>query len=83
MNLVIRLPLSSFELALLQLISSKFSFLCFIFQDSSTRIAKKMKSKFSKAWISFLRLPLPIDVYKEVQVTSFCVFMCVLDLPRY
>ncbi|KAK6923651.1 CCAAT-binding factor [Dillenia turbinata] len=31
--------------------------------------AKKMKLKFTKAWISFLRLPLPIDVYKEVLVT--------------
>lgn len=35
-------------------------------KDSSTKAAKKMKSKFSKAWISFLRLPLPLDVYKEV-----------------
>lgn len=30
---------------------------------------KKMKLKFSKAWISFLRLPLPLDVYKEVLAT--------------
>ncbi|CAG7900793.1 unnamed protein product [Brassica rapa] len=39
-------------------------------QDSSllspTTIAKRMKLKFTKAWISFLRLPLPLDVYKEV-----------------
>ncbi|XP_077219879.1 CCAAT-binding factor isoform X2 [Tasmannia lanceolata] len=32
-------------------------------------ITKKMKLKFTKAWISFLRLPLPIDVYKEVLST--------------
>ncbi|KAL2512577.1 CCAAT-binding factor [Abeliophyllum distichum] len=32
-------------------------------------IAKKMKLKFTKAWISFLQLPLPLDVYKEVLVT--------------
>ncbi|KAK6923531.1 CCAAT-binding factor [Dillenia turbinata] len=31
--------------------------------------AKRMKLKFTKAWISFLRLPLPIDLYKEVLVT--------------
>ncbi|PON89903.1 Nucleolar complex protein [Trema orientale] len=29
---------------------------------------KRMKLKFTKAWISFLRLPLPLDVYKEVLV---------------
>ncbi|KAB5541841.1 hypothetical protein DKX38_014815 [Salix brachista] len=33
---------------------------------SAGNYAKKMKLKFTKAWISFLRLPLPIDVYKEV-----------------
>ncbi|CAN8271286.1 unnamed protein product [Cochlearia groenlandica] len=33
---------------------------------SPTTIAKRMKLKFTKAWISFLRLPLPLDVYKEV-----------------
>uniref|UniRef100_A0A0D9W8P5 CCAAT-binding factor domain-containing protein n=1 Tax=Leersia perrieri TaxID=77586 RepID=A0A0D9W8P5_9ORYZ len=32
---------------------------------SATYINKKLKSKFSKAWISFLKLPLPLDVYKE------------------
>jgi len=31
-----------------------------------------MKLKFTKAWIAYLRLPLPLDVYKEV----FCKFMC-------
>ncbi|KAL4572785.1 hypothetical protein LXL04_019570 [Taraxacum kok-saghyz] len=36
---------------------------------SAANISKKMKVKFSKAWMSFLRLPLPIDVYKEVLVT--------------
>ncbi|RZB68598.1 Ethylene-responsive transcription factor RAP2-4 [Glycine soja] len=32
---------------------------------SVAKIAKKMKLKFTKAWIAYLRLPLPIDVYKE------------------
>ncbi|KAI3447882.1 hypothetical protein Pfo_004547 [Paulownia fortunei] len=36
---------------------------------SSRNVAKKLKLKFTKAWISFLRLPLPLDVYKEVLVT--------------
>lgn len=36
---------------------------------SAATIAKKMKLKFTKAWITFLRLPLPVDVYKEVLVT--------------
>ncbi|RZB70144.1 nucleolar complex protein 4 homolog [Glycine soja] len=35
---------------------------------SAAKIAKKMKLKFTKAWIAYLRLPLPIDVYKEVLV---------------
>ncbi|KAL6217918.1 hypothetical protein ACLB2K_011135 [Fragaria x ananassa] len=33
---------------------------------SAANIVKKMKLKFTKAWLSFLRLPLPLDVYKEV-----------------
>ncbi|KAK8568372.1 hypothetical protein V6N13_106296 [Hibiscus sabdariffa] len=36
---------------------------------SPATIAKKMKLKFTKAWISFLRLPIPINVYKEVLAT--------------
>lgn len=32
-------------------------------------LQKKIKVKFTKAWISFLRLPLPLDVYKEVLLT--------------
>ncbi|KAI5411799.1 hypothetical protein KIW84_056752 [Lathyrus oleraceus] len=35
---------------------------------SADRIAKKMKLKFTKAWIAYLRLPLPLDVYKEVLI---------------
>ncbi|XP_020239451.1 nucleolar complex protein 4 homolog isoform X2 [Cajanus cajan] len=35
---------------------------------SAAKIAKKMKLKFTKAWITYLRLPLPLDVYKEVLV---------------
>lgn len=30
-----------------------------------------MKLKFTKAWISFLSLPLPLDVYKEVKWNMF------------
>ncbi|XP_024035106.1 uncharacterized protein C1604.06c isoform X3 [Citrus clementina] len=33
---------------------------------SAATISKKMKSKFTKAWITFLRLPLPVDIYKEL-----------------
>uniref|UniRef100_A0A0D9W8P7 CCAAT-binding factor domain-containing protein n=1 Tax=Leersia perrieri TaxID=77586 RepID=A0A0D9W8P7_9ORYZ len=40
-----------------------------IYDCSATYINKKLKSKFSKAWISFLKLPLPLDVYKEVLAT--------------
>ncbi|XP_052191932.1 protein NUCLEOLAR COMPLEX ASSOCIATED 4 isoform X3 [Diospyros lotus] len=36
---------------------------------SAANVAKKIKVKFTKAWISFLRLPLPLDVYKEVLLT--------------
>ncbi|XP_050231409.1 protein NUCLEOLAR COMPLEX ASSOCIATED 4 isoform X2 [Mercurialis annua] len=36
---------------------------------SAVKISKKMKVKFTKAWISFLRLPLPVDVYKEVLIS--------------
>ncbi|CAJ2653105.1 unnamed protein product [Trifolium pratense] len=35
---------------------------------SVARLAKKMKLKFTKAWIAYLRLRLPLDVYKEVLV---------------
>ncbi|BAT81258.1 hypothetical protein LR48_Vigan07g075000 [Vigna angularis] len=35
---------------------------------SAEKITKKMKLKFTKAWIAYLRLPLPLDVYKEVLV---------------
>ncbi|KAI3942753.1 hypothetical protein MKW92_026673 [Papaver armeniacum] len=35
---------------------------------SSSRIVKKMKLKFTNAWLSFLRLKLPLDLYKEVLI---------------
>lgn len=35
---------------------------------SLNNVSKKMKLKFTKAWMSFLRLPLPLEVYKEVLV---------------
>nr|CAD1818780.1 unnamed protein product [Ananas comosus var. bracteatus] len=36
---------------------------------STSHVTKKLKSKFTKAWLSFLKLPLPLDVYKEVLAT--------------
>ncbi|KAL3731008.1 hypothetical protein ACJRO7_027954 [Eucalyptus globulus] len=36
---------------------------------STTKIAVKIKLMFTRLWISFFRLPLPLDVYKEVLVT--------------
>ncbi|KAI4375450.1 hypothetical protein MLD38_013316 [Melastoma candidum] len=36
---------------------------------SAAKVLKKMKLKFTKAWFAFLRLPLPLDVYKEILVT--------------
>ncbi|KAK7276250.1 hypothetical protein RIF29_17388 [Crotalaria pallida] len=35
---------------------------------AAAKITKKMKLKFTKAWIGFLRLPLPLELYKEVLV---------------
>nr|CAD1818869.1 unnamed protein product [Ananas comosus var. bracteatus] len=37
--------------------------------SSTSLVTKKLKSKFTKAWLSFLKLPLPLDVYKEVLAT--------------
>lgn len=37
--------------------------------SSTGHISRKLKLKFTKAWLSFLKLPLPLDVYKEVLVT--------------
>ncbi|ONK71061.1 uncharacterized protein A4U43_C04F4300 [Asparagus officinalis] len=37
--------------------------------SSVNRILKKIKLKFTNAWLSFLRLPLPLDIYKEVLAT--------------
>ncbi|KAL1827030.1 hypothetical protein ACET3Z_005442 [Daucus carota] len=36
---------------------------------ATTYVAKKIKLKFTKVWMCFLSLPLPLDVYKEVLVT--------------
>nr|XP_043634332.1 protein NUCLEOLAR COMPLEX ASSOCIATED 4 [Erigeron canadensis] len=49
---------------------------------SSATISKKMKRKFSKAWMSFLTLALPIDVYKEVLVTLHQVVIPYLSEPK-
>ncbi|PWA84557.1 nucleolar complex protein [Artemisia annua] len=48
---------------------------------SPSKISKKMKMKFSKAWMSFLALPLPIDVYKEVLVTLHQTVIPYLSSP--
>ncbi|KAH0686821.1 hypothetical protein KY290_020196 [Solanum tuberosum] len=48
---------------------------------SPANIAKKMKLKFTKAWISFLRLTLPVDVYKEVLVNLHQVVIPYLSNP--
>ncbi|XP_071682805.1 protein NUCLEOLAR COMPLEX ASSOCIATED 4 isoform X1 [Lolium perenne] len=37
--------------------------------SSATHINKRLKVKFTKAWLTFLKLPLPLDVYKEVLAT--------------
>ncbi|MCD7462410.1 hypothetical protein HAX54_048496 [Datura stramonium] len=48
---------------------------------SPANIAKKMKLKFTKAWISFLRLRLAVDVYKEVLVNLHQVVIPYLSNP--
>ncbi|XP_027331363.1 nucleolar complex protein 4 homolog B isoform X2 [Abrus precatorius] len=48
---------------------------------SSAKIAKKMKLKFTKAWVAFLRLPLPLDIYKEVLVNLHQVVIPHLSNP--
>ncbi|KAM7482815.1 hypothetical protein LguiB_007398 [Lonicera macranthoides] len=48
---------------------------------SAASVAKKMKLKFTKAWISFLGLPLPLDVYKEVLVNLHEVVIPHLSNP--
>ncbi|XP_020965051.1 nucleolar complex protein 4 homolog B [Arachis ipaensis] len=48
---------------------------------SAAKIAKKMKLKFTQAWLSFLRLPLPLDVYKEVLVNLHQVVIPHLSNP--
>ncbi|KAL1308189.1 hypothetical protein AAHE18_17G088100 [Arachis hypogaea] len=47
----------------------------------AAKIAKKMKLKFTQAWLSFLRLPLPLDVYKEVLVNLHQVVIPHLSNP--
>ncbi|KAI7737831.1 hypothetical protein M8C21_009334 [Ambrosia artemisiifolia] len=49
---------------------------------SSAIISKKMKLKFSKAWMAFLTLSLPIDVYKEVLVTLHQAVIPYLSNPK-
>ncbi|XP_031112383.1 nucleolar complex protein 4 homolog [Ipomoea triloba] len=47
----------------------------------SLKVAKKMKLKFTKAWISFLKIPLPLDVYKEVLVSLHQAVIPYLSKP--
>ncbi|KAL5166133.1 hypothetical protein HKD37_18G051150 [Glycine soja] len=54
---------------------------------SAAKVAKKMKLKFTKEWIAYLRLPLPIDVYKEILKPAFTIIAdhemkCLLLLIR-
>ncbi|PHU18389.1 hypothetical protein BC332_14084 [Capsicum chinense] len=48
---------------------------------SPANIAKKMKLRFTKAWISFLGLPLPVDLYKEVLVNLHQIVIPYLSNP--
>ncbi|KAJ3671571.1 hypothetical protein LUZ60_007650 [Juncus effusus] len=38
-------------------------------KPSTSVITKKLKLKFTKAWLAILKLPLPLDLYKEVLAT--------------
>ncbi|XP_004487353.1 protein NUCLEOLAR COMPLEX ASSOCIATED 4-like isoform X1 [Cicer arietinum] len=49
---------------------------------SAVNIAKKMKLKFTEAWIAYLRLPLPLDVYKEVLVNLHQAVIPHLSNPK-
>ncbi|KAF3340301.1 nucleolar complex protein 4 B isoform X2 [Carex littledalei] len=40
-------------------------------KPSTSVITKKLKLKFTKAWLSFLKVPLPLDLYKEVLATLY------------
>ncbi|KAM6540679.1 hypothetical protein CsatB_005126 [Cannabis sativa] len=48
---------------------------------TASNSAKKMKPKFTKAWLSFLRLPLPLDVYKEVLASLHTAVIPYLSNP--
>ncbi|KAG1355297.1 putative nucleolar complex protein 4 [Cocos nucifera] len=47
----------------------------------TSRITKKVKLKFTKAWISFLKLELPLDVYKEVLVSLHQIIIPYMTNP--
>ncbi|XP_039172381.1 uncharacterized protein LOC104428623 isoform X3 [Eucalyptus grandis] len=49
---------------------------------STTKIAMKIKLIFTKLWISFLRLPLPLDVYKEVLISLHLAVIPQLSNPN-
>ncbi|XP_074358581.1 protein NUCLEOLAR COMPLEX ASSOCIATED 4 [Apium graveolens] len=48
---------------------------------TTANVAKKLKLKFTKAWMCFLSLPLPLDVYKEVLVTLHQTVIPYLSSP--
>ncbi|OVA00640.1 CCAAT-binding factor [Macleaya cordata] len=52
-----------------ELVLMSFTILLLMQVMSTSQIAKKMKLKFTRTWLSFLRLKLPLDVYKEVLAT--------------
>lgn len=51
---------------------------CLLQVPTIANVAKKIKLKFTKVWMCFLSLPLPLDVYKEVysynSTSNWCFF---------
>ncbi|CAI9099967.1 OLC1v1036871C1 [Oldenlandia corymbosa var. corymbosa] len=48
---------------------------------TATDVKKRMKLKFSKAWLSFLTLTLPVDVYKQVLASLHVAVIPYLSNP--
>jgi hypothetical protein len=42
--------------------------------------SKRQRSRLSKAWLSFLKLPLPLDIYKKVSSLQFLCICFVLTM---
>jgi hypothetical protein len=45
--------------------------------------SKRQRSRLSKAWLSFLKLPLPLDIYKKVSSLQFLCICFVLTMPGF